>query len=78
MAPSLPVIRTPAVCVTATEERLCAQRSRVTASAATPTNRQDNAAESANVCEGKIKPTQSDIGLLVLNFAAVTFSDITD
>lgn len=78
MAPSLPMIRTPALRVTAMEERSCAQRSCVTASAATPTNRQDNAAESVNVCKGKIKPINPDVGLLMLNFAAVTFPDITD
>lgn len=78
MALSLPVIRTPAPCVTATEEKSCAQRSRVTASAATPTKRQDNAAESVNVRKGKIKPVNPDAGLLMLNFAAVTFPDITD
>lgn len=65
MASSLPMIRTPVVCVTATGERSCAQRSRVTASAATPTNRRDSAAESVNVCKGKIKPTKSDVGLLM-------------
>lgn len=53
MAPSLPMMRTPALRVTATEERWCAQRCRVTASAATPTNRQDNAAQSVNVCKGQ-------------------------
>lgn len=66
MAPSLPMMRTPALHVTATEERSCAQRSCVTASAATPTNRQDNAAESVNVCRGKIKPINPDVGLLML------------